>query len=94
MFPKLFCLLCNISQIPDSHQSGRDYADFIMHKLCSRAWPPSSVVRLTAMFREVPMTLEQLTFVVDKTMRCIAEVPLDELPPLVYQLLLLSNKVS
>ena len=58
----------------------------------ARSWPATSLVRMTAMFREVPMTAEQLAFVVSKAIRCLREVSVDELPPLVYQLLLLAGK--
>ena len=92
LFPKLFCTVSAVPRIPDSHQSGRDYADLVLHKLCSRAWPSTSLVRMAAMFREVPMTAEQLSFVVSKAIRCLCEVSVDELPPLVYQLLLLAGK--
>lgn len=92
LFPKLFCLLQALTQIPDSHQSGRDYADHILHKLCSRNWPASSVARMTCMLREIPLSLEQLSFAALKAIRCLSDVGVDEWPPVVYQILLLTNK--
>lgn len=43
--------------------------------------------------RDVPMSSEELRFVIDKLQRMFKELDLQELPPLVYQLLLLSTKV-
>ena len=39
------------------------------------------------------MTTDQLLFAAQKTVRSLGEVELEELPPIVYQALLLANKV-
>ena len=56
-------------------------------------WDPSTVIHLAAMFRDVPLSAEELRFVTDKMLRMFPDLELQELPPLVYQLLLLSTKV-
>ncbi|KAJ7376921.1 hypothetical protein OS493_031515 [Desmophyllum pertusum] len=43
-------------------------------------------------FRDVPMTSDELRFVMEKIVRAMKDLDLQELPPLVYQLLLLSTK--
>ena len=45
------------------------------------------------MLRDVPMTPDQLLFAAQKTVRSLGEAELEELPPIVYQALLLANKV-
>ncbi|KAL8197612.1 UNVERIFIED_CONTAM: hypothetical protein K2H54_034266, partial [Gekko kuhli] len=46
------------------------------------------------MFRDIPLSVEELQFVVEKVLRMFPKVDLQEIPPLVYQLLLLSAKGS
>lgn len=45
------------------------------------------------MVRDVPLSPEELQFVVDKVLRMFQKLELQEIPPLIYQLLLLSTKV-
>lgn len=45
-------------------------------------------------FRDVPLSSEELQFVVEKVLRMFTKLDLQEIPPLVYQLLLLSAKVG
>lgn len=44
-------------------------------------------------FRDVPLSTEELQFLVEKVLRMFIKLDLQEIPPLVYQLLLLSAKV-
>lgn len=44
-------------------------------------------------FRDVPLSSEELQFLVEKVLRMFSKMDLQEVPPLVYQLLLLSAKV-
>ena len=46
------------------------------------------------MFKDVPLTADELKFVLSKVIRMFGEMDLEELPPLVYQMLLLSAKVK
>lgn len=43
--------------------------------------------------RDVPLSSEELQFLVEKVLRMFTKLDLQEIPPLVYQLLLLSTKV-
>lgn len=43
--------------------------------------------------RDVPLSSEELRFVVEKVLRMFTKLDLQEIPPLIYQLLLLSAKV-
>ena len=45
------------------------------------------------MFRDVPLTSEELRFVIEKIVRLFRDVEMSDMPALVYQLLLLSTKV-
>ncbi|KAG8575295.1 hypothetical protein GDO81_009504 [Engystomops pustulosus] len=66
----------------------------IINSLCSSRWDPKCVIFLTSMFRDVLLSTEELQFVVEKVLRLLSKVDLQEMPPLVYQLLLLSAKGS
>ncbi len=44
--------------------------------------------------RDVPLSAEELQFLIEKILRMFLKLDLQEIPPLVYQLLLLSAKVS
>ena len=43
--------------------------------------------------RDVPLAPEELHFLVEKVLRMFLKLDLQEIPPLVYQLLLLAGKV-
>ncbi|KXJ09897.1 Fanconi anemia group I protein-like [Exaiptasia diaphana] len=72
--------------------SGVEYKKQLLNSLCSSRWDPQCVIHLAAMFRDVPMSLDELRFVIEKLQRMFKDLDLQELPPLVYQLLLLSTK--
>uniref|UniRef100_A0A8C8R5B2 FA complementation group I n=1 Tax=Pelusios castaneus TaxID=367368 RepID=A0A8C8R5B2_9SAUR len=57
-------------------------------------WDHQCVIHLTNMFRDIPLSAEELQFVVEKVLRMFSKLDLQEIPPLVYQLLLLSAKGS
>lgn len=53
------------------------------------------MIRLYLWFnRDIPLSGEELQFVVEKVLRMFSKLDLQEIPPLVYQLLLLSAKVK
>ncbi|KAK1158085.1 Fanconi anemia group I protein-like isoform X1 [Acipenser oxyrinchus oxyrinchus] len=72
--------------------SGEEYKKQLINSLCSSRWDSHCVIHLTSMFRDVPVTVEELQFVVEKVLRMFSKLDLQEIPPLVYQLLLLSAK--
>lgn len=55
--------------------------------------PPQCLIPGCVCYRDVPVTVEELQFVVEKVLRMFSKLDLQEIPPLVYQLLLLSAKV-
>ncbi|XP_063781858.1 Fanconi anemia group I protein isoform X2 [Pseudophryne corroboree] len=74
--------------------TGEECKKQIINSLCSSRWDPQCVIFLTSMFRDVLLSPEELQFVVEKVLRLLSKVELQEMPPLVYQLLLLSAKGS
>ncbi|NWS55697.1 FANCI protein, partial [Chunga burmeisteri] len=74
--------------------NGEEFKKQLINTLCSSKWDPRSVIHLTNMFRDIPLSGEELQFVVEKVLRMFSKLDLQEIPPLVYQLLLLSAKGS
>uniref|UniRef100_A0A6J0SLZ0 Fanconi anemia group I protein n=1 Tax=Pogona vitticeps TaxID=103695 RepID=A0A6J0SLZ0_9SAUR len=72
--------------------SGEEFKKQLINTLCSSRWNPQYVIHLTSMFRDVPLSAEELQFVIEKVLRMFSKLDLQEIPPLVYQLLLLSSK--
>ncbi|XP_039521915.1 Fanconi anemia group I protein isoform X3 [Pimephales promelas] len=72
--------------------SGDEYKKQLINSLCSSRWDPHCVIHLTTMFRDVPLSAEELQFLIEKILRMFLKLDLQEIPPLVYQLLLLSAK--
>uniref|UniRef100_A0A4W5KQZ6 FA complementation group I n=1 Tax=Hucho hucho TaxID=62062 RepID=A0A4W5KQZ6_9TELE len=72
--------------------SGEEYKKQLINSLCSSRWDPQCVIHLTTMFRDVPLASEELQFLVEKVLRMFLKLDLQEIPPLVYQLLLLAAK--
>ncbi|CAM9417794.1 unnamed protein product [Bubo scandiacus] len=74
--------------------NGEEFKKQLINTLCSSKWDPRSVIHLANMFRDIPLSGEELQFVVEKILRMFSKLDLQEIPPLVYQLLLLSAKGS
>ncbi|NXK25875.1 FANCI protein, partial [Arenaria interpres] len=74
--------------------NGEEFKKQLINTLCSSKWDPRSVIHLANMFRDIPLSGEELHFVVEKVLRMFSKLDLQEIPPLVYQLLLLSAKGS
>ncbi|KAI1235183.1 hypothetical protein IHE44_0002819 [Lamprotornis superbus] len=74
--------------------NGEEFKKQLINTLCSSKWDPRSVIHLANMFRDIPLSGEELQFVVEKILRMFSRLDLQEIPPLVYQLLLLSAKGS
>uniref|UniRef100_A0A673HZL0 Fanconi anemia group I protein-like n=1 Tax=Sinocyclocheilus rhinocerous TaxID=307959 RepID=A0A673HZL0_9TELE len=72
--------------------SGDEYKKQLINSLCSSRWDPQCVIHLTTMFRDVPLSAEELQFLIEKILRMFLKLDLQEIPPLVYQLLLLTAK--
>ncbi|XP_066414658.1 Fanconi anemia group I protein isoform X2 [Molothrus aeneus] len=74
--------------------NGEEFKKQLINTLCSSKWDPRCVIHLANMFRDIPLSGEELQFVVEKVLRMFSKLDLQEIPPLVYQLLLLSAKGS
>ncbi|XP_048585448.1 Fanconi anemia group I protein isoform X2 [Nematostella vectensis] len=97
LFPKILSAIAVKDSVPvglDScgEMSGSEYKSQLLNTLCSSRWDPQCVVHLAAMFRDIPMSSDELRFVIEKILRLFKDLDLQELPPLAYQLLLLSTK--
>ncbi|KAK9394051.1 Fanconi anemia group I protein [Crotalus adamanteus] len=97
LFPTLLTLLATSKETLEygaGELTGDEYKKQLINTLCSSRWSPQYVIHLTSMFRDVPLSKEELQFVVEKVLRMFSKLGLQEIPPLVYQLLLLSSKGS
>jgi hypothetical protein len=56
-------------------------------------WPAANVVHIASMFKDILLSSDELLFIMSKVMRMLPETDPQTLPPLIYQLLLLSAKV-
>uniref|UniRef100_A0A668AYJ9 FA complementation group I n=1 Tax=Myripristis murdjan TaxID=586833 RepID=A0A668AYJ9_9TELE len=80
LFPTVLTALaaCEAVSYGKGELSGEEYKKQLINSLCSS--------------RDVPLAPEELQFVVEKVLRMFLKLELQEIPPLVYQLLLLSAK--
>ncbi|KAM6937756.1 Fanconi anemia group I protein [Xenentodon cancila] len=94
LFPTVLTALaaCESLSYGNGDLSGEEFKKQMINSLCSSRWDPQCVIHLTTMFRDVPLSSEELQFLVDKVGRMFTKLDLQEIPPLVYQLLLLSAK--
>ncbi|XP_059861423.1 Fanconi anemia group I protein isoform X1 [Delphinus delphis] len=74
--------------------SGEECKKQLINTLCSGRWDHQYVIQLTSMFKDVPLTAEEVEIVVEKVLTMFSKLNLQEIPPLVYQLLVLSSKGS
>ncbi|XP_029411826.1 Fanconi anemia group I protein isoform X2 [Nannospalax galili] len=74
--------------------NGEEYKKQLVNTLCSGRWDQRYVIQLTSMFKDVPLAAEEVEFVVTKVLKMFSKLNLQEIPPLVYQLLILSSKGS
>ncbi|XP_035159656.3 Fanconi anemia group I protein isoform X1 [Callithrix jacchus] len=72
--------------------SGEESKKQLINTLCSGRWDQQYVIQLTSMFKDVPLSAEEVEFVVEKALSMFSKMNLQEIPPLVYQLLVLSSK--
>lgn len=97
LFPKVLSAVAAKDSIPmtgdcGGEMAGQEYKQHLLNTLCSSRWNPQCAIHLAAIFRDVPMTSGELQFVMEKIIRSMKDLDFQELPPLVYQLLLLSTK--
>uniref|UniRef100_UPI00358E4A64 Fanconi anemia group I protein n=1 Tax=Myxine glutinosa TaxID=7769 RepID=UPI00358E4A64 len=94
LFPCLLTCLASKETISYGKgcQSGASMKNQIIRNLCSCRWELSSIIHLASMFRDVLLSAEELQLVVGKILKTFPVIYLQDIPPLVYQLLLLSAK--
>ncbi|CAG8588240.1 15320_t:CDS:10, partial [Racocetra persica] len=98
MFLSTFDIISDEIELPSdksstgTSMSGPDYKDYILNKICSYKWHASNVLSLIGEFRDIVMTNDQLQFIVAKIMRQFDSMDMNGIPPLIYQMLLLSRK--
>ncbi|XP_026167020.2 Fanconi anemia group I protein isoform X2 [Mastacembelus armatus] len=94
LFPTVLTALaaCETLSYGKGELSGEEYKKQVINSLCSSRWDTQCVIHLTTMFRDVPLSSDELQFLVEKVLRMFTKMDLQEIPPLVYQLLLLSAK--
>ncbi|XP_051896253.1 Fanconi anemia group I protein isoform X2 [Pristis pectinata] len=94
LFPTILTVLASQESLSygGGQLCGEEYKKQLINTLCSSRWDPKCVIHLTSMFRDVPVSTEELQFVMIKVLKMFSKLDLQELPPLVYQLLLLSAK--
>ncbi|KAF7660465.1 hypothetical protein LDENG_00280970 [Lucifuga dentata] len=80
LFPTVLTALaaCEALAYGKGELSGEQYKKQLINSLCSS--------------RDVPLSSEELQFLVEKVLKMFGKLDLQEIPPLVYQLLLLSGK--
>ncbi|CAO3609229.1 unnamed protein product [Cunninghamella blakesleeana] len=66
--------------------------DNIINHICKATWHPQSTVGLISSINEMELTNAQLNAVSSKILILLKELDIEEVPPFVYQLLLLSRK--
>ncbi|KAM5291788.1 Fanconi anemia group I protein [Ctenodactylus gundi] len=72
--------------------SGEECKQQLISTLCSSRWGHQYVIQLTSMFKDVPLSTEEVEIVVGKVLKMFSKLNLQEIPPLVHQLLVLSSK--
>ncbi|XP_064629898.1 Fanconi anemia group I protein-like [Lineus longissimus] len=94
LFPKILSSLELVEVVPyqGSELKGSEYKGHVLNSLCSTRWDNKSVIHLAAIFRDISLSPGELKFVLEKIIRMFPDLDFEELPPLVFQLLLLSTK--
>ncbi|NXX42614.1 FANCI protein, partial [Tricholaema leucomelas] len=72
--------------------NGEELKKQLINTLCSSKYVPAMLV--PGKTGDIPLSGEELQFVMEKVLRMFSKLDLQEIPPLVYQLLLLSAKGS
>jgi len=80
----------------ECHSAHGSFCKFVTKSLLFSVivrWNSRVVLHVMSMMRDIALSSEELSHVIAKSLRQLTEMERDELPPLVYQLLLLSAKV-
>ncbi|XP_013780984.2 Fanconi anemia group I protein-like, partial [Limulus polyphemus] len=94
LVPKVLATIASreVAAFEGNEMSGAQYKSDIVNSLCSYKWDPRIAVHLASMFRDTPLSQQELKLVLDKLLRFLPDLDLQETPSLIYQLLLLAAK--
>ncbi|XP_039277533.1 Fanconi anemia group I protein [Nilaparvata lugens] len=70
-----------------TEMSGTEFKNRIVQTICVLSWEPPIVTSLTGMFIELRLAVDRLGEVVNKLCKLIDDLPVEEIPPFVHQLL-------
>ncbi|XP_067128123.1 Fanconi anemia group I protein isoform X2 [Centruroides vittatus] len=92
--PKVLTTLTsrNIVSQNNIDMTGTEYRSHLIKCLCLNKWEPECAVQVASTFREIALSNEELQWLIEKLLKVLQEVEIQEIPTLVYQLLLLSSK--
>ncbi|KAJ1982906.1 hypothetical protein H4R35_000032 [Dimargaris xerosporica] len=98
LFPNMLLRLASLEDLPDHDypdfanlHAGPDAQDYVLDRLFTYPWHPDLCLSLVTMGRELILTKPQLDFFLHKVFKVLRTVAIDEIPPFVYQILLLSK---
>ncbi|RKP34223.1 FANCI solenoid 2-domain-containing protein, partial [Dimargaris cristalligena] len=69
--------------------TGTDAKDHMLDRICKLSWYPGLTLPLVSAFKDITFTTAQSDFFLSKVFKVLRAVDPDEIPPLVYQILLL-----
>ncbi|KAJ1917089.1 hypothetical protein IWQ60_007892 [Tieghemiomyces parasiticus] len=98
--PNLLQALSALEDIGDSEVAadfggltcGADVRDALIGQICTHPWHPTLNLGLVSVFRDLPLSNTQLDVFINKVFKVLRTVEAEEIPPLVYQLLLFAKK--
>ncbi|XP_074642639.1 Fanconi anemia group I protein-like [Tubulanus polymorphus] len=96
LLPKMMTVLSTCERVVfDGDQyKGTEYNSLLLEKICLQKWDKSSIFHFASVLKDAPLSCEDLKMVVLKIVEMLSDTELEELPPLIYQLLLLSSKAQ
>ncbi|GFO34133.1 fanconi anemia group i protein-like [Plakobranchus ocellatus] len=94
LLPKILCLLNNHESVPKGggYIKGSELKGHLINSLCSCRWAPSVALHMAPLFKDIPLSPDELKFLIQKILRLFPELEITDQPAVVFQLLLLSGK--
>eukprot|EP00043_Microstomoeca_roanoka_P019068 m.208934 g.208934 ORF g.208934 m.208934 type:complete len:1338 (+) comp16934_c0_seq2:374-4387(+) len=92
LLPKALSRLETLDSLSGQLETGNAFKSFFLNRLCNLAWPTHCILPIADAFKMVNFSEDQSKFAFSKLVRSLQDLAPEEVPPLVYQLLLLSGK--
>ncbi|KAK3789845.1 hypothetical protein RRG08_055131 [Elysia crispata] len=94
LLPKILSLLDVHESVPNGEGSikGSELKSHLINSLCSCRWVPSVALHMAPLFKDIPLSQDELKFLIQKILRLFPELELANQPAVVFQLLVLSGK--